>query len=362
MLKNFMYDLVEDYVIENYNAKKLSLMSDVIICTNSSLELIKKMRAEQLKLILHECYRVKESNAQILYDVGFNRNSKDIASMVKLKFSSNYMFINTLDPWGKLLSVYGGHEFITLKVLGAMLKENDTYVEIGANYGDFLLALSERVSYGGKVYGFEPSTTVFPYLQASVDISKHQNTIIENKAVSDKNGFVTFEITDLVEGYDSLGSAIKSELNNYSSAKEVREVQVESVKLDDYFYSNKISPTLIRLDIEGSECKAIRGLQDTIKQYKPHLSIEFQSSLIKKFESDYSIQKCLSILYDNSYDVRDLYSLEYINQDSVIDAYNKHQDRELLCSYNNQQLIEDLQSSIYSNGGWSSDIQAAGDL
>ena len=111
-----------------------------------------------------------------------------------------------------------------------------------------------------------------------------------------------------------------------------------------------------------SECKALKGLQHTIEQYRPNLSVEFQSALLKKYESDDSIKECLDILYDNHYEVRSLYSFEILNQDSIINYYNNDQDTELICIYDNQQLVEELQNSAYSGKNWSPDTQETGDL
>ena len=357
-LKSFIYEMIEDYLIASYNSKKLDLISDVVLCTKSSFELIKKMTSHQLQSILNDCNSVKNLHLEHLQSIGFSAKVDDSYSMVKLKYSNNYVFVNKLDPFGQSLSLYGGHEFMTLKVLNTMVREGDTYIELGANYGDFLLTISETVGVKGKVYGFEPSTTIFKFLRASASISKQQNVLLENKAVSDKNKIEPFDITDSMDGYSSLGSAFHSESHQYSGAKTV---YIESVSLDNYFKKNYIIPNLIRLDIEGSECKALRGLQETIEQYKPNLSIEFQSILLERFEDINTVELCLDILYNNNYKVRDLYSLQSISKENIITAYSSLQDTELLCTYNSEDLIENLQKGLYING-WAYDIQTTGDL
>lgn len=50
-------------------------------------------------------------------------------------------------------------------------------------------------------------------------------------------------------------------------------MKTHSTKLDDWLEEHKVKPTLIKMDIEGSEHEAIEGLQHTISTLKPKMAV-----------------------------------------------------------------------------------------
>lgn len=128
--------------------------------------------------------------------------------LTKLRDSDNLLFSNNDDIFGEMLAKNGGNEFNTAKKLLSLVSEGDTYVELGANYGNFMLPISDKVGPEGSVYVFEPSSSVYPFLLASVSINNKTNVRLENKATSDVDGFVEFSISDETDRFGSLGSAV----------------------------------------------------------------------------------------------------------------------------------------------------------
>lgn len=349
----FKENSFEEIFINNITINKLNLIFDAILCTKASLNFINEIDIKNLKKILSDCKKIKSLKSNLLFNLSFTINTNCRSSMVKLKNSHNYVFVNKLESFGQSLSIYGGHEFITLNIMRLLVQNNDVYAEIGANYGDFLFIINDEIGYLGSSYGFEASITIFPYLKASVFVNKEENIKLENLVISDVNGILVFQITDSVGGYNSLSSAIKSDLilpYDYSSLYDVLNIEMQSVKLDNYFQNHNIAPNLVRLDIEGSECKVIRGLQYTINQHKLYFLVEFQGALMAKFESEDSIINCFNMFYNSAYIIIDIFSLQIINKEDLVYMYKELQDTELLCIYSNEQFLQSFEN-IYTYEG-----------
>jgi hypothetical protein len=61
--------------------------------------------------------------------------------------------------------------------------------------------------------------------------------------------------------------------NNASS----EEISVQVVRGDDFFAANQLPPiTLLKMDVEGYETKALEGLRETIRRDRPPIFVEIQ--------------------------------------------------------------------------------------
>lgn len=130
------------------------------------------------------------------------------------------------------------------------------YIDCGAYTGD---TFNELISHcKPELYvGFEPMLSTFEILKANVNNSseKYDNAILYPCAISDRNSYANFN----------------GELNGGSSLNENGKQVILTVKLDDIL--KNISPTMIKMDVEGAEIDALKGSENIIKKYKPDLSI-----------------------------------------------------------------------------------------
>jgi FkbM family methyltransferase len=146
-------------------------------------------------------------------------------------------------------------------------KSNDIFYDIGTNYG-FYTALAQEFIYEGEIHSFEPNTHVFKYLQQLEE--NYDNTLLNKLACSDVNDEVTF-----FDGYSKHKSG-KSTLMSEVAEKnhmQTQEVVVKATTLDDYTERHKI-PTIIKIDVEGSEYKVLNGAKKTLREHSPVIAIE----------------------------------------------------------------------------------------
>lgn len=153
-------------------------------------------------------------------------------------------------------------EYFTTDVF--KLNENESFIDCGAYNGDtiesFLKATNSEFN---AIYGFEMDEKNYCDLVQKVnnlesEISSKINCY--NCGVFNENKEITYGCG--TENDPSEGISIYK-TDNCKKAK--------VIKLDDMF--SDINVTLIKMDIEGSELKALQGAENIIKKNKPKLAI-----------------------------------------------------------------------------------------
>ncbi len=210
-----------------------------------------------------------------LYRLGhkfFNENSirplfiRKLNRRIIKKLKTNYVEIdghkiNLDDSDSMRLSTRGYFEPEIKETFKKYVKEGDTVVDIGAHIGYHTLTLAKLVGEKGKVYAFEPCPEIFELLKKNVNVNCYKNVILINKAVSNSTGKQRFYV-------DKTG---RNSLINSTSIKMTQAIEVDTIGLDDL----NIKPNLIKMDVEGGEIKALKGMNNTIKKNQFVLITEY---------------------------------------------------------------------------------------
>ncbi|MBR6903004.1 MAG: FkbM family methyltransferase [Clostridia bacterium] len=116
------------------------------------------------------------------------------------------------------------------------LSNNEIYLDLGAYRGDTVLSFCERVKQWNKIIAVEPDKKTYSKLITATEKIKNIENI--NAAVSDKCGKALFSMNGS-RGFGHSGKLIQTDI-----------LTVDSLN---------ISPTFIKMDIEGAEAAAIKG-------------------------------------------------------------------------------------------------------
>lgn len=134
------------------------------------------------------------------------------------------------------------------------LTKNEVLVDVGAYTGDSLeLFFSHVQNKYGKVIAFEPDPRTYEQLYRN--FGNKPRVILRTEATSHKNGWISFD----VEG------KVSSSVNK--SGKE----KIKSVSLDTALFGE--SPTIIKMDIEGSELPTLQGMLNILRKERPILAV-----------------------------------------------------------------------------------------
>ncbi len=256
-----------------------------------------------IKKIFIKIYRIARAYLR-KYGIGkiypFSILIKFIASMLRSNFAIVQGHKMFLDPKDTLrLSINGIYEEFETEIVYKEVKKGYSVLDIGANIGYYTLIFAKLVGEDGKVFAFEPEPNNFEILKKNVEINGYKNVILEKKAVTDKNGKIKLFLSETNLGDHRV----------YDSGDGRKFIEVECIKLDDYFsnYEGKIN--FIKIDIQGGELNAFKGMRELLKKNKTlKIITEFWPFGLKKCGTD--PLELLNFLVDNGFILNELDDLE----------------------------------------------------
>jgi FkbM family methyltransferase len=155
----------------------------------------------------------------------------------------------------RLLAESGGIEWFETDLIEREVHEGDTVLDLGANIGYFTLQFARLVGPRGRVIAFEPDPVNANLLKRNVSLNGYHNVEIVRKAVADRTGESELHLCDNNHGDHRL----------YSSGDGRTTIKVPMTTIDDHFGANPPAVNLIKMDIQGSEPRALRGMDRTLK-------------------------------------------------------------------------------------------------
>jgi FkbM family methyltransferase len=141
------------------------------------------------------------------------------------------------------------------------IKSNDIVLDIGANIGFYAELLSGLVGEKGQVHCFEPDVTNFGHLKKKC--SSLKNITINNKAVADKS--------QVLKIYTS--KQLNVDHRTYKPDDYDQEIDIDAVAIDYYLKGKNVH--FIKMDIQGFEMSAVKGMTNTLQSTDIKILSEF---------------------------------------------------------------------------------------
>jgi FkbM family methyltransferase len=181
-----------------------------------------------------------------------------------------------------------------MELLPLLVKEDDEVLDIGANYAYYTERLSKLVP-KGHVYAFEPIPFTYDVAAMLVKKFRLKNASLYKKGIGQKTEIMRFGVPKLDFGSISAGQAHMSGRKNemikgsdyYVSDKE-EEFDCEVVDIDSFLLPRLKKLSFVKIDIEGAEYFALKGMEKTLKQFHPVILIEIVPVFLKSFDIDMS--------------------------------------------------------------------------
>ena len=152
------------------------------------------------------------------------------------------------------------------------LQKGNHFLDIGAHFGYFTLLASEIVGTEGKVLAFEPARKSYEILLENCSRINSISTF--PKAVSDTNEDIIFyEFPNLYSEYNS-SDVTQFESESWFSHSKPKKIEVQATTISDIANEN-FNPSIIKIDVEGSEYKVIKGGAKYLENHSPYVVMEY---------------------------------------------------------------------------------------
>lgn len=138
----------------------------------------------------------------------------------------------------------GLHEFQDMGFLLHFLREEDKFIDVGANIGSYTILAAAHV--GTATFSIEPVPATYNRLLENIFINGVQQKVTAlNVAAGSKKGQIRF-----TSAYDTV--------NHVAISEESGTIDVRVEVLDDLL-KDIMNPTLLKIDVEGFETEVIKG-------------------------------------------------------------------------------------------------------
>jgi FkbM family methyltransferase len=173
------------------------------------------------------------------------------------------------DDWavGMRIAVKRSYEPHVTRQFLAALRPGMTVVDVGANVGWFTMLAASKVGPGGRVIAFEAGRANVELLRRTIARNGFGNVTLHHQAVSDSSGVMRY-CADDSNGFVVPGAAPGA-------------LPVEGVRLDDAL-SGEPRIDLIKMDIEGSEGRALVGMREVLRRHRPLVLSEFSPAQTRR--------------------------------------------------------------------------------
>ena len=157
----------------------------------------------------------------------------------------------------------GSYEWKTQRLLAAQVKPGGVFYDVGANVGFYSLLAAKLID-PGQIYAFEPLPSNLVYLRKHLELNRVRNVEVMEMGICDSVGEAFFQ----TEGTRAMGRIGAD-----------GDLSIRTSSLDALLEEERISPpNYIKMDIEGSEFRALLGARQCFDQFRPKLFLATHGS------------------------------------------------------------------------------------
>jgi FkbM family methyltransferase len=159
----------------------------------------------------------------------------------------NWIDVTTTDYHGRVLYLFGTNDPKVEHTANALLKPNDVFLDIGANYSSIGLSASHVVGQGGAVHLFEPQKMLADRVEKTIKTGNYTNVYLHRLGLMDRDAKLSLKSP----GHHS-GMATFADHDLSTSFEKTEECEVKEIGA----YAGPLvtdRPFGAKLDIEGSE-------------------------------------------------------------------------------------------------------------
>jgi FkbM family methyltransferase len=152
--------------------------------------------------------------------------------------------------------------------LSRWIGDGDWALDVGANLGHYTARLAALVGERGRVLAFEPIRDTFECLSANVRRLGLRNVSLFNAAACDRAGLVPMTVPSFPTGWPN---PYEARIEAADGAEPVLGMAIDSLDIP-------ARVRLVKIDVEGHELGALRGMRGLLARDQPTLVVETSSA------------------------------------------------------------------------------------
>lgn len=167
--------------------------------------------------------------------------------------------------------------------------------DVGAFEGILTLFFSRQAK---QVVAYEPNPSSYRRVLENTRLNNAANITVRNLAVGEREGSITITFDRLMPGGASGDSEVSEQISRTS--RRAGSVRVDMAPLDlDIPRGGLPAPDFVKVDIEGMELAALRGMRQTLSRYRPALYLEMHGATMR--EKEENVKRIVEFLEDFGY-------------------------------------------------------------
>lgn len=198
---------------------------------------------------------------------GRNLLARDMPANIVRRHNGRFeVFADPDDPviGGPVLA--NAYEPVVTGMVEQILKPGDIFVDVGANLGYFTLLAAPIVGDEGHVYAVEPNDLNVKLLESSIRANGFENVSVMQVAAAER--------IETLLLHSTIGNGTTSAMREHEL---FTGTSIPGIPLDIMLSGRKKPITLIKIDVEGFEYRALRGAEAVMSQDRPHIIFEFSA-------------------------------------------------------------------------------------
>src|SRR5208282_1503184 len=165
------------------------------------------------------------------------------------------IYLNLHESAAMVQRAMGAYEPAKYALIRRHLRPGMTFIDVGANKGDFTLLAARLSGNSGMVISIEPEPENHSILQRSIELNGYTNIRILHIALSDHDGTANLQIGS-TSGSHTLSPEVKG----------LRTLAVPIKPLDGVVAEQQVgSVDMIKIDVQGMELAVLCGASETLR-------------------------------------------------------------------------------------------------
>lgn len=176
------------------------------------------------------------------------------------------------------VAFFGTYEPELRKIVETVLKPGGVAIDVGANVGWHTLLMARLVGDSGRVLAIEPNPSVRQRLIGNIGLNRFRHVEVVACAAAEAEGRIEFHAPPAGRADSGTGFASRD-----GAGPSADTISVETRSLDNILSAMPSARLdLIKIDVEGFEWPVLRGGEDSISHFHPHIVFEYDAAYVAR--------------------------------------------------------------------------------